>query len=329
LVAGLLFARIDRFGLIERESIVNRKVTVVGAGNVGATLAQRIADRELADVVLIDIVEGMPQGKGLDIMEATPVEGTDARVLGTNDYKDTAGSDVVVITAGIARKPGMSRDDLLNTNYKIVRECTEKTVEQSPNAILIVVSNPLDAMCQVAYKVSSFPKHRVFGMAGVLDSARMRAFIAMELGVSVENTSAFVLGGHGDTMVPLPRYSTVAGIPITELLPPDRVEAIVKRTAGGGAEIVSLLKTGSAYYAPSASSAEMVDAVLKDKHKVLPCCCYLEGEFGIEGLYVGVPAQLGARGVEKIWEIKLTDAENAALKKSAAAVKELVGVLKL
>jgi len=308
---------------------MNRKVTVVGAGNVGATLAQRIADKELADVVLIDIVEDMPQGKGLDMMEATPIEGSDARVIGTNDYKDTAGSDVVVITAGIARKPGMSRDDLLQTNYKIVKDCTERVVGHSPHCVLIVVSNPLDAMCQVAYKVSGFPKERVFGMAGVLDSARMRAFIAMELGVSVENTHAFVLGGHGDTMVPLPRYSTVAGIPITELLPPDRIEAIVKRTAGGGAEIVKLLKTGSAYYAPSASTAEMVDAVLKDKHKVLPCACYLEGEFGIDGLYVGVPAQLGAKGVEKVWEIQLTGDEKAALHKSASAVRELVEVLKL
>jgi malate dehydrogenase len=308
---------------------MNRKVTVVGAGNVGATLGQRIANAELADVVLVDVVEGMPQGKGLDIMEATPVEGVDARVVGTNDYKDSAGSDIVVITAGIARKPGMSRDDLLNTNYKIVKECTENVAKHSPNAILIIVSNPLDAMCQVAHKVSGFPRNRVFGMAGVLDSARMRAFIAMELGVSVENTSAFVLGGHGDTMVPLPRYSTVAGMPITELLPPEKVEAIVKRTAGGGAEIVGLLKTGSAYYAPASSTAEMVDAVLKDKHKVLPCSCYLEGEFGIRDLYVGVPAQLGQKGVEKIWEIKLTEAESAALKKSAAAVKELVDILKL
>jgi malate dehydrogenase len=308
---------------------MNRKVTVVGGGNVGATLAQRIADRELADVCLIDIIEGMPQGKGLDILEAAPVEGSDARVLGTNDYKDTAGSDIVVITAGIARKPGMSRDDLLNTNYKIVRECTENAVKHSPNAIIIVVSNPLDAMTQVAYKVSGFPKHRVFGMAGVLDSARMRTFIAAELGVSADNVQAFVLGGHGDTMVPLPRYSTVAGVPITELLAPDRVEAICKRTANGGAEIVSLLKTGSAYYAPSSSTAEMVDAVLKDKHKILPCCCYLEGEYGIGGLYVGVPAQLGAKGVEKIWEIRLTDSERMALHKSAAAVKELIGVLKL
>ena len=308
---------------------MNRKVTVVGGGNVGATLAQRLADKELADVVLIDIVEGMPQGKGLDIAETMPVEGSDSRVIGTNDYKDTAGSDIVVITAGIARKPGMSRDDLLQTNYKIVKDCTENAAKHSPNCIIIVVSNPLDAMCQVAYKVSGFPKQRVFGMAGVLDSARMRTFIAMELGVSVENVSAFVLGGHGDTMVPLPRYSSVAGVPLPDLLPQDRIDAICKRTATGGAEIVGLLKTGSAYYAPSASTAEMVAAVLKDKHKVLPCCCYLEGEFGIKGLYVGVPAQLGAAGVEKIWEIKLTDAENQALQKSAAAVKELVDILKV
>ncbi len=308
---------------------MNRKVTVVGAGNVGATTAQRISDQELADVVLIDILEGMPQGKGLDMMEATPVEGSDARVVGTNDYADTAGSDIVVITAGLARKPGMSRDDLLQANYKIVKECTENAAKHSPDAILIIVSNPLDAMCQVAYKVSGFPKERVFGMAGILDSARMRSFIAMELGVSVENTHAFVLGGHGDTMVPLPRYSTVAGIPITELLPPERIEAIVTRTRKGGAEIVGLLKTGSAYYAPSSAAVEMVDAVLKDKQKVLPCACYLEGEFGIEGLYVGVPAQLGAKGVEKVWEIKLTTDENAAIQKSAAAVKELVDILKL
>jgi malate dehydrogenase len=308
---------------------MNRKVTVVGAGNVGATLAQRLADKEVADVVLIDILEGIPQGKGLDIRQAGPVEGSDSQVIGTNDYADTAGSDVVVITAGIARKPGMSRDDLLNTNYKIVKECTEKALKASPNTIIIVVSNPLDAMCQVAYKVAGIPKQRVFGMAGVLDSARMRTFIAMELGVSVDNVHAFVLGGHGDTMVPLPRFSTVAGVPITELMSPERVDAICKRTASGGAEIVGYLKTGSAYYAPSASTAEMVEAVLKDKHKILPSCCYLEGEFGIKGLYVGVPAQLGAKGVEKIWEIKLTDPENAALQKSAAAVKELVDALKL
>src|SRR5713226_10727166 len=266
---------------------MNRKVTVVGGGNVGATLAQRLADGELADVVLIDIIEGMPQGKGLDILEAAPVGGSDARVVGTNDYQDTAGSDIVVITAGIARKPGMSRDDLLNTNYKIVRECTESVLRHSPQAILIVVSNPLDAMCQVAYKVSGLPKHRVFGMAGVLDSARMRTFIAMELGVSVENVHAFVLGGHGDTMVPLPRYSTVSGIPITELLPKEKIDALVRRTAGGGAEIVNLLKSGSAYYAPGAATVEMVEAILKDKKKIVPCAAYLTGQYGVKGLYVG------------------------------------------
>ena len=308
---------------------MNRKVTVVGGGNVGATLAQRLADKELADVVLIDILEGVPQGKGLDIMEATPIEGSDSRVVGTNDYKDTANSDVVVITAGIARKPGMSRDDLLNTNYKIVKECTESSLKHSPNAVIIVVSNPLDAMAQVAFKVSGLPKHRVIGMAGVLDSARMRTFMAMELGVSVENTHAFVLGGHGDTMVPLPRYSTIAGVPLTELLSKERIDAIVKRTANGGAEIVSLLKTGSAYYAPSAATAEMVEAVLTDKHKVLPCACYLEGEYGINGLFVGVPAQLGAKGIEKVWQIALTAEEKAALHKSAASVKELIDALKL
>src|SRR5437899_8881396 len=306
---------------------MNRKVTVVGAGNVGATLAQRLVDRELADVVLIDIVEGMPQGKGLDIMEATPVEGSDSRVLGTNDYRDTAGSEVVVITAGIARKPGMSRDDLLNTNYKIVKECTEQALKHSPDAILIVVSNPLDAMCQVAYKVSGLPKHRVFGMAGVLDSARMRTFIAMELGVSVEDTHAFVLGGHGDTMVPLPRYSTVAGIPITELLPADRVQALVDRTANGGAEVVALLKTGSAFYAPAASVFAMVDAILLDRKRVLPCAAYLQGEYNTRDLFVGVPCVLGSGGLERVIEIKLTADEQAAFDKSSASVKELVDLL--
>jgi malate dehydrogenase len=308
---------------------MNRKVTVVGAGNVGATLAQRIADRELADVVLVDVVEGMPQGKGLDMLEAGPIEGSDARVTGSNDYATTAGSDVVVITAGIARKPGMSRDDLLATNKGIVQNCAESAAKHSPDAIMIIVSNPLDAMCHVALKASGFPKERVFGMAGILDSARMRAFIASEVGVSVDNVHAFVLGGHGDTMVPLPRYSTVAGIPLPEILPADRIDAIVTRTAKGGAEIVGLLKTGSAYYAPSAAAAEMVEAVLKDTHKILPCSCYLDGEFGIKGLYVGVPVQLGAKGVEKIWDIKLTDVEGAALRKSADAVQELVKILKL
>ena len=309
---------------------MNRKVTVVGgAGNVGATVARGVADRSLADVVVIDIADQKAAGVALDMLEACPIWGSDSRVLGTGDYAESAGSDIVVITSGMPRKPGMSRDDLLNVNYKIMQQVTENVVKHSPNCVLIVVSNPLDAMCQVAYRASRFPKQRVLGMAGVLDSARMRTFIAMELGVSVENVSAFVLGGHGDTMVPLPRYSTVSGIPITELLPPDRVEAIVKRTASGGAEIVSLLKTGSAYYAPSSSTAEMVDAVLKDKHKILPCCCFLEGEFGVKDLYVGVPAQLGAKGIEKIWEIKLTDAERTALHKSAEAVRELVAILKV
>jgi len=270
----------------------------------------------------------MPQGKGLDIMEATPVEGSDARVVGTNDYADTANSDVVVITAGIARKPGMSRDDLLKTNYNIVKECTEKVLKHSPNTILIVVSNPLDAMCQVAYKVSGLPKHRVFGMAGVLDSARMRTFIAMELGVSVENTHAFVLGGHGDTMVPLPRYSTVAGIPVTELLPKEKLDAIVQRTRDGGIEIVNLLKT-SAWYAPASAVVEMVDAVIRDKKKVLPCAVYLQGEYGMRDVYLGVPVKLGRRGAEEIVQIALLPEEKAALDKSAAAVRELFRILKV
>jgi malate dehydrogenase len=308
---------------------MRKKVTIVGSGNVGATLAQRLVDRELADVVMIDILEGIPQGKGLDMLEAGPVEGYDCSVIGTNDYKDTANSDIVVITAGIPRKPGMSRDDLLNTNSKIVGEVTRSTVSQSPNSIVIVVSNPLDAMCHVAYHESRLPKHRVFGMAGVLDSARFRTFIAMELKVSVENVTAFVLGGHGDTMVPLPRYSTVAGIPLPDLMTGEQIDRLVKRTRDGGAEIVGLLKTGSAYYAPSAAIAEMVEAILKDKKKILPCAAYLEGEYGIEGLYIGVPVKLGAKGIEQIIEIKLTAEEKAALEKSAAAVRELVNVLKL
>jgi malate dehydrogenase len=308
---------------------MNRKVTVVGSGNVGATAARSIADKELADVVLIDILEGVPQGKALDMFEACPIEGSDARVLGTNDYADTAGSDIVVITAGLARKPGMSRDDLLMKNYEIVKGVTEQVVRHSPNCIIVPVTNPLDAMAQVVYRVSGFPRERVIGMAGVLDSARMRAFIAMALDVSVENTHAFVLGGHGDTMVPLPRYSTVAGIPITELLDPATVAQIVTRTANGGAEIVKLLGTGSAYYAPGSAVVEMVEAILKDKKKILPCAVYLQGEYGIRDLFVGVPAKLGARGVERIIEIKLTADEEAALKKSAAAVQELVDVIKV
>ena len=306
---------------------MNRKVTVVGSGNVGATVARSIADKELADVVVLDILEGVPQGKGLDMLEACPVEGSDARVLGTNDYADTAGSDVVVITAGLARKPGMSRDDLLHKNHAIIKSVTEQVMTHSPDCILMPVTNPLDAMAQVAYRVSGLPRERVIGMAGVLDSARMRAFIAQALDVSVENTHAFVLGGHGDTMVPLPRYSTVAGIPITELMDRATVDTIVKRTAQGGAEIVKLLGTGSAYYAPASAVVEMVEAVLKDKKKILPCSVFLKGEYGIHDLFVGVPCKLGANGLEEIVQITLTPDEDAALKKSAAAVDELVKVI--
>ena len=306
---------------------MNRKVSVIGSGNVGATAARSIADKELADVVILDILEGVPQGKGLDMLEACPVEGSDARVLGTNDYADTAGSDVVVITAGLARKPGMSRDDLLTKNCAIISSVTEQVMKHSPDCIVMPVTNPLDAMAQVVFRKSGLPRQRVIGMAGVLDSARMRAFIAQELDVSVENTHAFVLGGHGDTMVPLPRYSTVAGIPVTELLDKETVDAIVHRTAHGGAEIVKLLGTGSAYYAPGSAVVEMVESVLKDKKKILPCSVFLQGEYGIHGLFVGVPCKLGANGLEKIIEIDLTPEEDAALKKSAAAVQELVQVI--
>ena len=306
---------------------MNRKVSVIGSGNVGATAARSIADKELADVVLLDILEGVPQGKGLDMLEACPVEGSDARVLGTNDYADTAGSDIVVITAGLARKPGMSRDDLLQKNYQIIKSVTEQVVAHSPDCIIVPVTNPLDAMSQVVYRASGFPRERVVGMAGVLDSARMRTFIAQALDVSVENTHAFVLGGHGDTMVPLPRYSTVAGVPITELLDAETIDAIVKRTAAGGAEIVKLLGTGSAYYAPGSAVVEMVEAMLKDKKKILPCAVFLQGEYGIHDLFVGVPVKLGARGLEQVIEIDLTDSEQAALAKSADAVRELVQVI--
>ena len=306
---------------------MNRKVTVIGSGNVGATAARSISDKELADVVLLDILDGVPQGKALDMLEACPVEGSDARVLGTNDYVDTAGSDVVVITAGLARKPGMSRDDLLQKNYQIIKSVTEQVVKESPDCIIIPVTNPLDAMCQVVYRVSGFPRERVVGMAGVLDSARMRTFIAQELRVSVENTHAFVLGGHGDTMVPLPRYSTVAGIPITELMDADTVEAIVTRTAQGGAEIVKLLGTGSAYYAPGSAVVEMVEAIVKDKKKILPCCAFLQGEYGISDLFVGVPVKLGAGGMEQIIQITLTEVEEAALMKSADSVRELIQMI--
>src|SRR5499425_2618821 len=308
---------------------MRKKVTIVGAGNVGATAAHWVSSKELGNVVLIDVLEGVPQGKGLDLLEAMPVEKRDSFVLGTNDYADTANSDIVVITAGIARKPGMSRDDLLNTNFKIMQDVIAKVVANSPNCILIVVSNPLDAMAQAAFSLSKFSRNRVLGMAGILDSARFRTFIAEELNVSVENVTAFVLGGLGDTMVPLPRYSTVAGIPITELIPKDRLDAIVQRTRDGGAEIVKHLKTGSAYYAPSAAAVEMVEAILKDKKKILPCAVYLEGEYGIKGLFVGVPVKLGSKGVEEIVQIKLSDDENAALQKSAGSVRELVTVLGL
>jgi malate dehydrogenase len=303
------------------------KVTVVGAGNVGATTAQYIVERELADVVLTDVVEGLPQGKALDLLQAGPVHRYDCRITGANDYEPTAGSDIIVITAGLARKPGMSRDDLLMKNAEIVSGVVTETARRSPTAILIVVTNPLDAMAQLALRRSGFPKHRVIGMAGVLDSARFRTFIAQELDVSVENVSAFVLGGHGDTMVPLPRYSTVAGIPITELLPKDRLDALVTRTANGGAEIVGLLKAGSAYYAPAASVVEMVEAILRDKKKVLPCTAYLEGEYGVKGLFVGVPVKLGRRGIEQVFQITLSSEESAALQRSAAAVRELTDKL--
>lgn len=306
---------------------MRNKISIVGSGNVGATAAHWIASKELADVVLIDIIEGVPQGKGLDLLEAMPIEKRDSHIIGTNDYADTASSDIVIITAGIPRKPGMSRDDLLNTNYKIMSDVVGKVVKYSPDCILIIVSNPLDAMAQAAYKLSGFPRERVIGMAGVLDSARFRTFIADELKVSVENVTAFVLGGHGDTMVPLSRYSTVAGIPITELIAPDRLAQLVQRTRDGGAEIVKYLQTGSAYYAPSSAATEMAEAILKDKKKILPCAAYLEGEYGIKGLYVGVPCKLGEKGIEQIIQIKLTAEEQAALNKSADAVKELCAVI--
>jgi malate dehydrogenase len=307
---------------------LRNKLTVVGAGNVGANCAVWAAKKELGDIVLVDVAEGVPQGKGLDLMQAGPVEGYDVSITGANDYGPTANSDVVIITAGFPRKPGMSRDDLLLANYEVIKSATEQAVAASPNCILIVVTNPLDAMAQVAFMVSKFPRNRVIGMAGVLDSARFRTFIAMELQVSVDNVTAVVLGGHGDTMVPLVRLSSVAGIPLTELIPADRLKAIVDRTANGGAEIVKFLKTGSAYYAPAASAVEMAESILRDKKKVLPCSAYLQGEYGINGLYVGVPCKLGAKGIEKIYEIKLTDEETAALHKSSGAVKELIDVIK-
>ena len=306
---------------------MRRKVTVIGAGNVGATAAQRIVEKELADVVLVDVVDGIPQGKGLDMYQSGAVEGFDMKIVGSNGFEETEGSDLCIMTAGLARKPGMSRDDLLKKNEEIVADCIAKVTRYSRDLTIIAVTNPLDAMCEVARRVSKLPKNKVVGMAGILDASRMRAFIAMEMNVSMANIHATVLGGHGDTMVPLPRYSTVAGVPITELLPPERVAAIVKRTAGGGAEIVNFLKTGSAYYAPSAAAVEMADAIFNDKKKILPCAAYLEGEYGINGLYVGVPVVLGKDGIEKVIELNLTAEELAALKKSADSVAELCGLL--
>ena len=308
---------------------MRKKVTVVGAGNVGGSVAQRIAEQNLADVVLVDIVEGLPQGKALDLLEAGPVVGFDMRVTGTNDYEATAGSNIIVVTSGVARRPGMTRDDLVLTNMRIITSVVEQAAPKSPQSIIIVVTNPLDAMAHLAYKVSRFPRERVLGQSGVLDSARFRTFVAMELGVSVENVEAFVLGGHGDTMVPLPRYTTIAGIPITELLPPDTIERLVQRTRDGGAEIVNLLKTGSAFYAPSAAVVEMVEAILLDKRKILPCSVYLQGEYGIDGLFAGVPVKLGTQGLIEVIQLKLTDDEVAALRRSAAAVRELVNVMQL
>jgi malate dehydrogenase len=312
---------------LKEVSLPRRKVSVIGAGNVGATTAQRIAEGGLADVVLVDIVEGLPQGKSLDLAEAAPVLGHDQHVVGSNGYEETAGSDIVVVTSGLARQPGMSRDDLLMKNAGIVRAVVKEAASRSPEAVLIVVTNPLDAMCHVAMEASGFPRERVLGMAGVLDSARFRTFIAWELGVSVADTNAFVLGGHGDTMVPLPRYSTVAGIPITELMAPERIEALVQRTRDGGAEVVALLKSGSAYYAPAAAVAEMVDAILNDRRRVLPCAAYLIGEYGVDGLFVGVPCVLGEGGLQRVIEIDLSDEEQAAFNRSAAAVQELVDKL--
>ncbi|MBI2846292.1 MAG: malate dehydrogenase [Chloroflexi bacterium] len=305
------------------------KVSVIGAGNVGASVVQRLGEKGYMDVVLLDILEGVPQGKGLDMLQACPILGCDSTIKGTNDYADTANSDVIVITAGVPRKPGMSRDDLLLTNMNIVRGVTENVVKYSPNCVIIVVSNPLDAMAQLALHVSKFPRNRVIGMAGVLDTARFRTFLAQELQVSVEDVQAYVLGGHGDTMVPLVRYTTVGGIPISDLLPKETIDRIVQRTRQGGGEIVALLKTGSAYYAPSAASVQIVESILLDKKRILPCAAYLQGEYGIKGLFVGVPVKLGKNGIEKIIEIKLAPEEEAALKKSAASVKELVDVMKL
>ncbi|HEY49665.1 MAG TPA: malate dehydrogenase [Dehalococcoidia bacterium] len=308
---------------------MRKKITVVGAGNVGATCAQRLAERGYADIVLVDIIEGMPQGKALDILESGPVVGFDSNVIGTNSYEETADSDIAVITSGVPRKPGMSRDDLVLTNMKIVKEVTQKLVKKSPNCIIIVVSNPLDAMAQLALKVSGFPRQRVIGMSGILDTARFRTFLAMELKVSVEDVAAYVLGGHGDTMIPLTKMATVGGVPVTEVLPKNKIDKIVERTVKGGGEIVALLKTGSAFYAPSAGVVQMVDAIVQDKKQILPCAAYLDGEYGVKGVFVGVPVKLGKDGIEEIVKIKLTPEEKKALKKSADAVRELIDIMKI
>lgn len=305
------------------------KVSIIGAGNVGATCAFRIAEKGYANVVLVDIIEGLPQGKGLDMLQATPIIGSDVNIIGTNGYEETANSDIVVITSGVPRKPGMSRDDLVLTNMKIIQEVTEKVVQYSPNGIIIMVANPLDAMTQLALHISKFPRNRIFGQSGILDSARFRTFIAQELNVSVNDVFTCVLGGHGDTMVPITRLCTVGGIPITELLPKEKIDSLVERTVRGGGEIVNLLKTGSAFYAPAAATAQMVDAIILDEKKILPCAAYLEGEYGISGVVVGVPVKLGENGIEQIIELKLTSQEDAALKKSADAVRELLSVMKL
>jgi malate dehydrogenase len=305
------------------------KVSIIGAGNVGATCAFRIAERGYADIVLLDIIEGLPQGKGLDMLEATSIIDSDVKIVGTNDYKETVNSDIVVITSGASRKPGMSRDDLVLTNMRIIREVTEKVVQYSPNCIIIVVTNPLDAMTQLALHISKFPRNRVLGQSGILDSARLRTFIAQELDVSVKDVSACVLGGHGDTMVPVIRLCTVGGVPITELMVKKKIDSLVERTVKSGGEIVSLLKTGSAFYAPAAATAQIVDAIILDKREILPCAAYLEGEYGISGVVVGVPVKLGKNGIEQIIELELTPEEDAALKKSANAVRELVRIMNL
>jgi len=308
---------------------MRKKITVVGAGNVGATCAQRLAERDYADIVLVDIVEGMPQGKALDMLQSGPIVGYDSLVVGTNGYDETTGSDIAIITSGVPRKPGMSRDDLVLTNMKIVQGVTEELVKRSPDCIIVVVANPLDAMAQLAYKVSGFPRNRVIGMSGILDTARFRTFVAQELNVSVADVAAYVLGGHGDTMIPLTRMATVGGVALTELVPQEKIAKIVERTVKGGGEIVALLKTGSAFYAPSAGAVQMVDAIVLDKKQILPCAAYLDGEYGVKGVFVGVPTKLGESGIEEIIEIKLTADEQAALNKSADAVRELIAIMKI